>query len=86
MRLINRDVVLTTYIFNYDMAANLGYYDTQGTISDVENELTSGYGEYSPDTKDAEFRYNVLLQDKKKEDFRITTEVLRYNTETHIAN
>ena len=59
---------------------------TQGTISDVENELTSGYGEYSPDTKDAEFRYNVLLQDKKKEDFRITTEVLRYNTETHIAN
>ncbi|MCM1093864.1 MAG: hypothetical protein NC421_07915 [Lachnospiraceae bacterium] len=86
VRLINRDVELTTYIFNYDMAANLGYYDTQGTISDVENELTSGYGEYSPDTKDAEFRYNVVLQDKKKEDFRITTEVLKYNTETHIAN
>ncbi len=86
VRLINRDVELTTYIFNYDIAANLGYYDNQGTISDVENELTSGYGEYNPDTKDAEFRDNVVLQDKKKEDFRISTEVLRYNTETHIAN
>lgn len=86
VRLINRDVQLTTYVFDYDMGLNLGYYENQGTISDVENELTSGYGEYSPDTKDAEFRNNVVLQDKKKEDFRITTEVLKYNTETHIAN
>ncbi len=86
VRLINRDVELTTYIFNYDMAANLGYYDTEGTISDVENELTSVYGEYNPDTKEAEFRYNVVLQDKAKEDFKITTELLKYNTETHIAN
>ena len=86
VRLINRDVQLTTYVFDYDMGLNLGYYENQGTITDEENELTSGYGEYSPDTKDAEFRNNVVLQDKKKEDFRITTEVLKYNTETHIAN
>lgn len=86
VRLINRDVQLETYIFNYDLAANLGYYDNHGTIIDSENELISGYGEYCPDTKEAQFRENVVLQDLKKEDFRLTTERLLYNTETHIAN
>ena len=86
VRLINKDVTLTTYVFYYDIAANLGYYDNEGKITDAENQLTSGYGEYNPDTKEAEFREHVVLQDIPGEDFKMTTEVLRYNTDTHIAN
>lgn len=86
VKLINRDVTLTTYIFYYDVAANLGYYDNEGTITDAENRLESGYGEYNPDTKEAEFREHVVLQDIAGEDFKMTTELLRYNTDTHIAN
>ena len=84
--MINKDVTLETYVFYYDVANNLGYYDNNGTITDAENRLSSGYGEYNPDTKEAEFREHVVLQDLKKEDFKISTEQLRYNTGTHIAN
>ncbi len=85
VRLINKDVELETYTFYYDIASNIGYYDNEGKITDAENQLTSGYGQYSPDTKDAEFREHVVLNDIEDKDFRVTTETLLYNTGTHIA-
>lgn len=85
VRLINKDVELETYTFYYDIASNIGYYDNEGKITDAENQLTSGYGQYSPDTKDAEFREHVVLNDIEEKDFRMTTETLLYNTGTHIA-
>lgn len=85
VRLINRDVELTSDVFHYNTQLNLGYYDTDGKIVDSENELTSLYGEYSPDTKEALFRINVVLQDLDGKDFRLVTEELRYNTESHMA-
>lgn len=86
VRLINRDVTLETYIFYYNLAENLGYYNNFGTITDVENQLSSLYGQYSPDTKEAEFTGSVVLKDIAKESFTLTTERLLYNTDTHIAN
>lgn len=85
VRLINREVELTTDLFYYDVANNLGYYNTSGVITDAENRLSSVFGQYSPDTKEAEFRINVVLNDLKEEKFRMTTEKLLYNTDTHIA-
>lgn len=85
VRLINKDVELETYTFYYDIASNIGYYDNEGKITDAENQLTSGYGQYSPDTKDAEFREHVVLNDIEEKEFRMTTETLLYNTGTHIA-
>ena len=85
VRLINKDVELETYTFYYDIASNIGYYDNEGKITDAENQLISGYGQYSPDTKDAEFREHVVLNDIEDKDFRMTTETLLYNTGTHIA-
>lgn len=85
VRLINKDVELETYTFYYDIVSNIGYYDNEGKITDAENQLTSGYGQYSPDTKDAEFREHVVLNDIEEKDFRMTTETLLYNTGTHIA-
>lgn len=85
VRLINKDVELETYTFYYDISSNIGYYVNEGKITDAENQLTSGYGQYSPDTKDAEFREHVVLNDIEEKDFRMTTETLLYNTGTHIA-
>ena len=85
VRLINRDVELTTDVFHYDFQRNLGYYDVGGVLTDAENRLSSIYGEYQPDTKNAEFRVDVELKDQAEKKFRLTTERLLYNTETRVA-
>lgn len=78
----NRDVTLITDSLNYEMVPNIGYYFAGGRIVDSKNELESVYGEYSPDTKDAIFYYEVLLTNEKA---KLSTDTLKYNTNTHIA-
>lgn len=86
VRLINRDVTLTTDVFNYDMGIELGYYEVGGVLTDKENKLDSWYGEYSPSSKDALFRENVHLNSLGENDtLDIYTEEMLYNTFTHIA-
>ncbi len=85
VRLINRDVVLVTDVFNYNLESNIGYYESNGTITDAANTLTSVYGQYCPDTKEAEFRIDVVLKDTAERDFTLTTQELLYNTDTHMA-
>ncbi len=86
VRLINRDVTLTTDIFNYDLGIDLGYYEVGGVLTDPKNRLTSWYGEYSPTTKDALFRDRVELHSLRDNDtLDIFSEQMLYNTNTHIA-
>lgn len=86
VRLINRDVTLTTTIFNYDLGIDLGYYEVGGTLTDAKNKLTSLYGEYAPPTAEANFRTNVHLESIGQADtLNIYTEDLYYNTKTHVA-
>lgn len=86
VRLINKDVKLTTDIFNYDLGIELGYYEVGGILTDKENRLDSWYGEYSPASKDALFRENVHLKSLGESDtLDIYTEEMLYNTLTHIA-
>ncbi len=86
VRLINRDVTLTTDVFNYDLGIELGYYEVGGVLTDKENRLDSWYGEYSPSSKDALFRENVHLNSLSENDtLDIYTEEMLYNTFTHIA-
>lgn len=86
VRLINRDVTLTTEIFNYDLGQELGYYEVGGTLSDKSNRLTSLYGEYSPPTKEAIFVDRVHLHSLRPNDtLDIYTELMLYNTVTHVA-
>ena len=40
VRLINRDVTLTTDVFNYDLGIDLGYYEVGGVLTDPKNHLT----------------------------------------------
>ncbi len=86
VRLINRDVHLTTEIFNYDLGIELGYYEVGGTLWDKSNKLTSWYGEYSPATKEAIFEDQVHLHSLRPNDtLDIYTQQMLYNTVTHIA-
>lgn len=82
----NRDVTLTTAIFNYDLRAELGFYDVGGVLTDRQNRLSSVEGEYSPATKEATFLVNVVLTSlSEKDTLTIHTNNLYYNTATHVA-
>lgn len=82
----NRDVTLTTAIFNYDMRAEIGFYDVGGVLTDRQNRLSSVEGEYSPATKEATFLVNVVLTSlSEKDTLTIHTNNLYYNTATHVA-
>ncbi|MFI3239452.1 MAG: OstA-like protein [Bacteroidales bacterium] len=83
VRMINKDVTLYTDSLDYDMAVNLGFYFNGGRLVDVENDLTSIYGQYSPDTKDAEFLFDVVLVNER---YTMETDTLNYNTDTQIAD
>ena len=39
VRLINRDVKLSTDVFNYDLASNIGFYNVGGVLDDAVNTL-----------------------------------------------
>lgn len=86
VKLINRDVMLETPEFYYDMAIELGYYEEGGTLTDANNHLVSLFGEYSPSTKDANFYHDVVLTSLREGDtLTIYTDTLNYNTDTHLA-
>ncbi len=75
---------LETDTLYYDVATEVGNYNTGGLLRDDVNTLSSIYGEYSPRTHDAFFEYDVALVNRK-DDYRLYSERLRYNTDTHIA-
>ncbi len=83
VRMENRNVTLFADSLDYDLLANIGYYFEGGKIVDDENELTSVYGQYAPDTKDSEFLFDVVLTNDR---YVMRTDTLFYNTNTHIAD
>ncbi|MDE6371252.1 MAG: LPS export ABC transporter periplasmic protein LptC [Duncaniella sp.] len=86
VRLINRDVTLTTPVFFYDIPGDVGYYMTGGKLDDKTNTLTSQQGFYYPATKDAFFYMDVELNGPRQNDtLRMYTDSLTYNTNTAIA-
>ncbi len=86
VRLINRDVMLKTPVFVYDLGIDLGYYNVGGALTDAKNRLTSLEGEYVPSTKEANFYRNVHLNARgEKDTLDIYTDTLYYNTDTHVA-
>ncbi|MBO4803076.1 MAG: hypothetical protein J5503_00885 [Muribaculaceae bacterium] len=84
VRLENRSTTLITDALDYEINSNVGYYFDGGTIVDNRNntELSSRYGRYELDTKQAEFSRDVHLVNDRYEMF---TDLLDYNTLSHIA-
>lgn len=85
VELKNRTVNLKTDSLEYDVMNERGWYTTGGVLQDDVNTLTSIYGEYSPNTKQAKFRDDVKLVNNK-DGYKLRTSELDYNTETHIAD
>jgi len=82
VKMENNDVTLFTDSFDYNRAKNLAYYFSGGMLVDSVNELTSIYGQYSPDTKVAFFKNKVRLTNPQ---FVLTSDTLVYNTVTKVA-
>jgi lipopolysaccharide export system protein LptA len=78
VRMEDRTSTLFTDSLDYDRAANLGYYFDGGMLVDEKNELTSYWGQYSPETKEALFSDSVKLLNEK---YTIYSDTLKYNTE-----
>jgi len=78
----NRDATLYTDSLYYDRLYNEGYYEEGGRLEQGGTTLTSDWGEYHTDTKQAIFFYNVHMVDK---DFVLDGDTLYYNTSSHRA-
>lgn len=82
VRLVDKTTTLTTDSLDFDRNENLGYFIDHGNLFDGESNLSSCYGEYDVDTKDAFFQYDVILQHP---DFKMLSDTLFYNTDSKIA-
>lgn len=79
----HRNSTLYTDSLNFDRLYNVGYFFEGGKLVDSDSELTSDWGEYYTETKQAVFNYDVRLSNKK---FFLTSDTLYYNTDTSIAH
>ncbi|MDR1369113.1 MAG: hypothetical protein LBJ72_03145 [Dysgonamonadaceae bacterium] len=82
VRMENKGVTLFTDSFNFDRNKNIAYFFDGGVIVDSINELSSIYGQYSPDTKIANFQKNVKVNNPN---FVLTSDTLDYSTLTKVA-
>jgi len=83
VRMLEKDgAILTTDHFTYNMETKVGIYTDNGKIVNKQDVLTSKNGWYFVKTKDAYFRYNVVITSK---DAIVKADTLRYNTGTKIA-
>lgn len=86
--LTHRDTRLYSDSLDYERLINTGYYSDGGRLIDKDNELTSDWGVYQVDTRDAHFQYNVILLNPappKETRTKIITNDLYYNTGTELA-
>jgi lipopolysaccharide export system protein LptA len=77
VRLINKTTTLFSDTVDYDMAANIGYYDDFGRIEDSTNVMTSKIARYFLDEDIVWFYQNV---EGKNESYVLTSDTVRYNT------
>lgn len=78
VRLVDPTSILTTNLLDYYMATKIGqYYNGGKIVSNKEVTLTSKRGWYFANTKDAFFRYNVVVVTPQS---TIKSDTLRYNT------
>ncbi len=82
VKLVDKDATLTTNYLVYSTATKIGTYTGGGKLVNKDNTLTSRNGYYFSSSRDAYFRYNVVL---KTPDALIKTDTMRYNSGTRIT-
>lgn len=73
---------LYTDSLDYDRVTDIGYYFNGGKIIDQQNTLTSVYGQFAPQTNDAEFHEDVILENDSTQ---LYTDLFFYNTKYRIG-
>ena len=81
--LTHRGTKLYTDSLDYDRLYNLGYFFEGGKMVDDKNVLTSDWGEYDTESREAVFNYDVKLRNKK---FFLETDTLYYDVRTREAH
>lgn len=83
VRLVDKNgAVLTTDHLTYNMNTKVGTYTNGGKIVNGEDVLSSKNGYYFANSKDAYFRYNVVITSK---DAVTKADTMRYNSDSKIA-
>lgn len=82
VKLINKDLTLTTNQINYNIKTSTAVYNTGGVIVSKESNLTSQIGYYYSKTQDFYFKQNVVLTNPQ---YVINTDTLRYNSSTKLS-
>lgn len=84
VKLIDKDMTLTSTNLNYDMKTKMGYYHSGGTIVSNKNNinLKSNQGYYYTNSKEFFFKDKVVLKHPQYEMF---SDTLKYNTFTEIT-
>ncbi|MDF3077253.1 MAG: hypothetical protein K0S09_1142 [Sphingobacteriaceae bacterium] len=83
VRMVDKNgAVLTTDHLTYNMNTKVGTYTNGGKIVNGEDVLSSKNGYYFANSKDAYFRYNVVITSK---DAVTKADTMRYNSDSKIA-
>ncbi|MCF8461371.1 MAG: hypothetical protein K9G46_11660 [Flavobacteriales bacterium] len=82
VKLVDREMTLTSQKLDYNMATEQAWYNTGGKIVDSENTLTSRIGYYYSAIEELFFKDSVKLVN---EQYTLYCDTLRYNTQTEVA-
>jgi len=77
VRLVNKNVTLTTEFLDYDRKEDVAYYYNGGKVASGQNELVSDWGYYFPRSEEAHFRQNVVVSNP---DYKMYSDTLLYYT------
>ncbi len=82
VRMVDGNSVLTTNYLTYNMKSSVGTYTGGGRIVNTTDTITSRNAYYFDNTKDAYFRYDVIV---RTPDVKIYTDTMRYNSGTKMT-
>lgn len=82
VRMVDGDAVLTTNYLTYNLNSHVGTYTGGGRIVNKTDTITSRNAYYFDNTKDAYFRYDVVV---RTPDVKIYTDTMRYNSASKIT-
>ncbi|EDM34383.1 hypothetical protein PBAL39_08851 [Pedobacter sp. BAL39] len=80
VKMIDKESILTTEVLDYNLGTKIGTYVEGGKIVNKDVTLTSKNGYYFSNSRDAYFRYNVVVVTPQTV---IKSDTLRYNTLTN---
>lgn len=82
VRVVKRDMTLTTQVLTYDLEKSVATYYGGGTIVNKDNTLTSKNGYYYASSNMLSFKNDVLLRNPK---YTMNSDTLIYNTVSKTA-